>query len=113
MLSLSLTYSAGAVSLQNEQLINPSMTRSDNAILSDIINSQDPDDRENVTYIDETGKVLVNKENLRQEVIPLVPVSLVTYKNSDSSLTSITDITYKDNMSLSVYGKSHIITDGF
>ncbi len=100
MLSLSLTYSAGAVSLQNEQLINPSMTRSDNAILSDIINSLDPDDRGNVTYIDETGKVLVNKESLRQEVIPLEPVSLVTYKNSDSSLTSITDITYKDNMSL-------------
>ncbi|WP_346836010.1 hypothetical protein [Paenibacillus polymyxa] len=44
MLSLSLTCSAGAVSLQNEQLINPSMTSSDNAILSDIINSLDPDE---------------------------------------------------------------------
>ncbi|WP_256703502.1 YrpD family protein [Paenibacillus peoriae] len=97
MLSLSLTCSVGAESLQNEQLINPSMTKSDNAFLSDIINSLDPEDRENVTYIDETGKVLVNKESLRQEVIPLEPVSQVTYKNSNSSLTSVTDI--RDNNS--------------
>lgn len=69
----------------------------DNAILSDIINSLDPEDRENVTYIDETGKVLVNKESLRQEVISLEPVSQVTYKNSNSSLTSVTDTTYKNN----------------
>jgi hypothetical protein len=67
MLSFSVTCSVGAESFQNRDIINPSMTKSDNAILSKIINSLDPDDRENVTYICETGKVLVNKESLRKE----------------------------------------------
>ncbi|WP_238353890.1 hypothetical protein [Paenibacillus sp. 23TSA30-6] len=71
MLTFTVTCSVGAESFQNQDLINPSMTKTDNAILSKIINSLDPKDRENVTYIDETGKVLVNKESLRKEVIRL------------------------------------------
>lgn len=97
MLTFTVTCSVGAESFQNQDLINPSMTKSDNAILSKIINSLDPEDRENVTYIDETGKVLVNKESLRKEVIPLEPVSQVTYKDSKSSLLSVTQNTYKDS----------------
>ncbi|AET60303.1 hypothetical protein HPL003_17795 [Paenibacillus terrae HPL-003] len=96
VLSFSVTYSVGAESLQNGDLINPSMTKSDNAVLSKLMNSLDPKDRENVTYIDETGKVLVNKESLRKEVIRLEPVSQDTYKDSKSSLLSVTQNTYKD-----------------
>ncbi|WP_179033047.1 hypothetical protein [Paenibacillus kribbensis] len=104
MLSFSVTCSAGAESLQGGDLINPNMSKSDNAILSKIINSLDPEDRENVTYIDQTGKVFVNKESLRKEVIPLEPVSQVTYKDTKSSLPSVSQDTYKrsESSSLSV-----------
>lgn len=44
MLTFTVTCSVGAESFQNQDLINPSMTKSDNAILSKIINSLDPED---------------------------------------------------------------------
>lgn len=102
MLSFTVTCSVGAKSFENQDLVNPYMTKSDNAVLSKIINSLDPEDRENVTYIDQTGKVFVNKESLRKEVIPLEPVSQVTYKGSESSPPSASLDTYQKSGSSSL-----------
>ncbi|WP_229525767.1 hypothetical protein [Paenibacillus farraposensis] len=55
-----------------------------------------------VTYIDQTGKVFVNKESLRKEVIPLEPVSQVTYKGSEPSLPSASLVTYQKSGSSSL-----------
>jgi len=73
----------GANVTSNDLNISPLIKGEEYTVIKKIIETLDPEDRENVIYITESGKVYANKPELKNEVVPLKHVKDNIYENPE------------------------------